>query len=746
MAILSMTSSREPGTLFYLVPYASLLNSVRNRFKNQPYPSEIKQSLQNLRKYISGHPNYPGFQEFIDSIDEMLNGPTPAPAVNIAPGEAWADAAIADLAAMSPAQRAAFSAILQHASTADGSKPAKKWLARADELIAAIGRDNLRRAIHLVNWLRLVEKPRNQQIAFTETRYIPNPNHLIVKENAHLLKGLAWSCASSKNPQIAQSLADATLASFKKIPNHGPRCALLGNACLISLAAMQTDEAIAQLGRVDAQIKQPTGRKNTTKALQTLADRTGQTPEDLVELAIPTFGLDVQGLLRQTIGDYTAQLKITGTTSTELTWTNSNTNTKPGPSGPGHPNPKPQKSIPADVKRDHPAELKALQKTIKDLTKMLPAQRDRVERRMICNAEWSYPNWRQRYFEHPLLAPLSRRLIWQLIENDRTTAFAILNGKLVKVDDSPLKIASPDSARVRLWHPIGLDIQSITSWREWLQRHSITQPFKQAHREIYILTDAELATRTYSNRFAGHIVRQHQFVALCQQRGWKAKLQGSWDGGDATPTLQLPHWNLQAQFWIEMGNDANENFVANYLSTDQVRFYRAGEMLAEPLELTEIPALAFSEVMRDVDLFVSVTSVGNDPGWDDGGPQAQYQDYWNDFSFGQLSESAETRREVIQRLLPRLKIASRCSISDKFLMVRGDLRTYKIHFRSGRILMEPNDQYLCIVPDRGPNTTNKLFLPFEGDNTLSIIISKAFMLVDDKNITDPTIISQINIP
>jgi hypothetical protein len=34
-------------------------------------------------------------------------------------------------------------------------------------------------------------------------------------------------------------------------------------------------------------------------------------------------------------------------------------------------------------------------------------------------------------------------------------------------------------------------------------------------------------------------------------------------------------------------------------------------------------------------------------------------------------------------------------------------------------------------------------LPFEGDGTLSIILSKAFLLADDAKITDPTITSQL---
>jgi hypothetical protein len=59
--------------------------------------------------------------------------------------------------------------------------------------------------------------------------------------------------------------------------------------------------------------------------------------------------------------------------------------------------------------------------------------------------------------------------------------------------------------------------------------------------------------------------------------------------------------------------------------------------------------------------------------------------------------------------------------------------------------MEPDDQYLCIVPGQGlaSKALGRVFLPFEGDSTLSIIISKALLLADDRSITDPIIVSQI---
>ncbi|MGW0588436.1 DUF7737 domain-containing protein [Streptosporangium sp. NPDC002607] len=88
-----------------------------------------------------------------------------------------------------------------------------------------------------------------------------------------------------------------------------------------------------------------------------------------------------------------------------------------------------------------------------------------------------------------------------------------------------------------------------------------------------------------------------------------------------------------------------------------------------------------------------------------------------------------------------MSVAGRAELTDRFLRVRGDLRTYRIHLGSGNILMEPNDAYLCIVPRVG---SDQVFLPFEEEGgMLSVIISKAFLLADDTAITDPSITRQI---
>ena len=106
-----------------------------------------------------------------------------------------------------------------------------------------------------------------------------------------------------------------------------------------------------------------------------------------------------------------------------------------------------------------------------------------------------------------------------------------------------------------------------------------------------------------------------------------------------------------------------------------------------------------------------------------------------------MTESGKTRHAVLKDLLPGLSIAPRCRLEERYLIVEGKLRTYRIHLGSSNIQMEPNSQYLCIVQERAAR--KHVRLPFEGDETLSLIISKAFMMVDDDKIKDPSIKSQI---
>jgi len=95
-------------------------------------------------------------------------------------------------------------------------------------------------------------------------------------------------------------------------------------------------------------------------------------------------------------------------------------------------------------------------------------------------------------------------------------------------------------------------------------------------------------------------------------------------------------------------------------------------------------------------------------------------------------------------MLPKLAIGDRCRLDDRYLLVRGDRASYRIHLGSANVLVEPGSRYVCIVEGAATASAPRtLALPFEGDRILSLILSKAFLLADDRKIKDETIVRQL---
>jgi hypothetical protein len=66
-----------------------------------------------------------------------------------------------------------------------------------------------------------------------------------------------------------------------------------------------------------------------------------------------------------------------------------------------------------------------------------------------------------------------------------------------------------------------------------------------------------------------------------------------------------------------------------------------------------------------------------------------YLDYWRQASLAELTATAQVRHSALERILPRTKIADRCDLTERYLFVRGQLHTYKIHLGCASVLMEP---------------------------------------------------------
>jgi hypothetical protein len=601
--------------------------------------------------------------------------------------------------------------------TGEKSAPPKKWKEPARKHLGAVGEEAF--AASLIEWLAIV-RDIIQAIHKNETgSFLADINHTILLKNLIWLTGLV-----NNNPALIIAVDNYAAMAYKKKPGVGSISPRTGTAAMYAFSMLPFKEGITRLMKFRNKTVNNTIIKSIDKVIAEVAAANGYDRDLVEEIGVMDFGLDDSGKKKLVIDNAISTISIDATNEVEVSWE------KDG---------KPVKSVPAAIKSSHANALKEWKNEIKEIEMQLGVQKDRIESYYLQKKEWAYTDWMDNYIQHPLVKHIAAKLIWQFTNENNSAAGYYHNGVIISADAQPISWID-DNTRVELWHPVHSDTGSVLAWRNFIREKEITQPFKQAYREIYIVTDAELRTNTYSNRFAAHILRQHQFAALCKQRGWQYHLMGAWDSHN-TPTLQVKKWQITAQYYIDADHQGttNDAGIFNYIATDQVLFKKEGEQL----QMCDIPPLVFTEVMRDVDLFVGVCSIGNDPEWSDSGDDRQ-NNYWRTYSFSDtLSESAEIRAEVLRSLIPRLRIAGQCSFDKKFLIVRGKLRTYKIHMGSGNILMEPNDQYLCIVPGSRDEKKEKVYLPFEGDRMLSIIISKALLLADDDKIKDVTITRQL---
>lgn len=647
------------------------------------------------------------------------------------PCEPWAVPLRADIQALSVDKQEIWGAFLELCLSTQSSRPTQTWRKKTRTWLTKLDfettRDTVQRSMALIAQAR-TELPRLHLNAELDDnypwKYIDDERGrwYLDEHSSLIIRGLLWLMAEFDDSDSASVLRNVATAVFKKIPGIGMRSGKIGNAALYALSQMSGDTGVRELAILHTQIKYNSVLKLINRVFEQVAKTRDVSVEELVESAVSDYGMQEIGKYRQQLGEFTAHLTLLRVTKTELTWFNQSTG-------------KTQKSVPAAVKGDYEAEVKHLKALAKDLQKAAMAQRYALERLYLEPKTWSVAVWQARYIKHPLCAFLGRRLLWRFHPNQGEPQIGLWFQDAVRdVQRQVLDLNAFET--VELWHPVHSDPSTIEAWRSFLLEHEIVQPFKQAHREIYLLTDAEHASHNHSQRFAGHIVRQDQVHALVKDRGWSQTLGGFWNEGSNTHAYRdMPHANLTAVYNLtvimELGFSNQGSYT--YCSGGAVAFYNQQNQL----DLEMVPPLLFSEIMRDVDLFVAIASVGNDPEWE----HRQDYGYWREYNDGELLPSAESRKQVLTALLPKLKIAKQTRIEGRYLFVTGKLRTYKIHLGSGNILMEPNNSYLCIVQTK--DKTGLLYLPFEGDNKLSLILSKAFLLAADDKITDSTILSQI---
>ncbi|MEV4276012.1 DUF7737 domain-containing protein [Actinoplanes xinjiangensis] len=342
----------------------------------------------------------------------------------------------------------------------------------------------------------------------------------------------------------------------------------------------------------------------------------------------------------------------------------------------------------------------------------------------------AHPSYRQLREHQERLREQARRMRTGLIERLVATAATLPPDELARLRSLPAGAAMlpgliwrdhtgrtgllddvDTTGPVTAVHPFDLlTAGTLASWQEQMVRRRLRQPVKQAFRELYVPTPAEREAVDVSQRFAGQTVTGRVAAPLLSARGWSTGHE--YGAHQATRPTGV---GLTAALSADMHGYWGMGDVV----IGGLRFLRDGATVP----LTDVPPVVFSEVMRDLDLVVSVAGTSAER-W---GSPAQ----------------AESRARVLAALITDLGL-TRVTVDGTAAVVRGARATYRVHLTSGSIHVEPAG-YLCVVPAGfGATAHHRLFLPFaDEDRMTSVILSKVLLLSEDDRITDPSILQQL---
>ena len=363
------------------------------------------------------------------------------------------------------------------------------------------------------------------------------------------------------------------------------------------------------------------------------------------------------------------------------------------------------KSIPAKLRKEK--QIVALKGYVKQLKAQYVRSRKSLEEAMVRQDTFLWSEI-EMLSKHPIINPILEFLVFKSGDN---LGFASANG-LKNTNSEVIPLHELDE--LVLAHSVHLYQANVwEKYQQFVFENKIKQPFKQIFRELYLPTADELHKKTISKRYEGHQVQPQKTVALLKSRGWRVDYQ---DG------LQKVHHKegIIAKIYAMADWFSPSDIEAPTLET--IEFFNKKDYKSIPF--SELSPVVFSEVMRDLDLVVSVAHIGDvDP---------------------ETSQSSVEMRGVLVKETARLFKLENVEVSGKHVNIKGELAAYSIHLGSAVVFQKPGRQ-LGIIPIHSQHR-GRIFLPFADDDPKSAeLLSKVLLLAKDNEIQDPTILRQLNL-
>lgn len=514
--------------------------------------------------------------------------------------------------------------------------------------------------------------------------------------------GFDFSPYLSTGVLTAMGLTGAEIDIDPLLP--GLRKLAMGNAASVpgnlirGLRLNGSRRSLVSLLKIKRSIKHKTVQKTAENAIAKACQDQGICPEEVVELSLNDHDLGRDGVREEPAGGHRLRLGLQPGGKAAVVAL--------GADG------KPCKTIPDSVKRDCADLLKELKADAKAIDAELGVLRDQLERSWFRQGRISPERFQAFYLGHPLGAWLARRLIWL---DDQGRTFLGLASEL-----------PPDCQWLTLWHPLLTAPEVAAHWRRRVMMERILQPFKQAWRECYALEAAEQEAGDHSHRYAGYVLDSKRYHGLRKSRGWGGAYGGYMfdDNPERESTFEFPGSTMRACLHWELEGDGApderlaDRAVESTTVLQHLRFERKAGREWKIAPLHEIDPVAFSEVMRDVDLFVAVAGLRRRAGWNlpENADQWVKARQWEAEELRRTASAMEVRRDLLRFYLAEAGLSDAVAFSGLVAQIKGKRGEFELDICSGAV---------CLLPERTPVETiapkklaADLFLPFEEDDEI----------------------------
>ena len=264
---------------------------------------------------------------------------------------------------------------------------------------------------------------------------------------------------------IEGAIAVSLLRSFMK--NHYQRRAQI-EAMLEPLANSDDPLIIQLLLSLARRYRMASIQEKAKYLVESIAQRSGWSTEELADRTISTAGLDDNGLLILDYGERT----FTASLDEQFKWQLKNANGEK------------IKALPEARKSENPELVKEAKKQFsnskKELNQLLTMQISRFYEAMCAERQWRVEDWQKYLQPHPIVGRFIQRLVWLQLDNNGQIVNSFRpteDGSLITNQDD--EILLDQNHFISVAHSALLASDDIAQWQAHIEDYKITPLFEQ---------------------------------------------------------------------------------------------------------------------------------------------------------------------------------------------------------------------------------------------------------------------------